>query len=59
LIVVYHLLAQPEAVFTELGGDYFLKRNPEQEQRRAVRKLEGLGFAVTLTPVGASAATAA
>ena len=39
LIVVYHLLAKPEAVFTELGGDYFLKRNPEQEQRRAIRKL--------------------
>jgi len=59
LIVVYHLLAKPEVVFTELGGDYFLKRNPEQEQRRAVRKLEGLGFTVTLTPVGATAATAA
>ena len=52
LIVIYHLLANPEAVFTELGGDYFLKRNPEQERRRAVRKLETLGFAVVLTPVG-------
>jgi len=55
LIVVYHLLAEPEAVFTDLGGDYFLKRNPEQEQRRAVRKLETLGFTVTLTPVAAAA----
>ena len=52
LIIIYHLLANPEAVFTELGGDYFLKRNPEQERRRAVRKLETLGFAVVLTPVG-------
>lgn len=51
LIVVYHLLADPEAVYTELGADYFTKRNPEQEQRRAVRKLETLGFNVTLTPV--------
>jgi transposase len=50
LIVVYHLLAKPEAVYTELGGDYFVKRNPEQEQRRAVRKLEQLGFTVTLNP---------
>ena len=58
LIVVYHLLAKPEAVFTELGGDYFLKRNPEQEQRRAIRKLEALGFTVTLTP-GAAAEAAA
>jgi transposase len=53
LIAVYHLLANPEAVFTELGGDYFLKRNPEQERRRAVRKLEALGFAVTLAPASA------
>lgn len=59
LIVVYHLLAEPEAVFTELGGDYFLKKYPEREQRRSVRKLEGLGFTVTLTPVVATAATAA
>jgi transposase len=53
LIVVYHLLARSEAVFTELGGDYFLKRSPEQEQRRAIRKLEALGYTVTLTPTGA------
>ena len=50
LIVVYHLLANSEAIFTELGGDYFRKRNPEQERRRAVRQLEALGFVVALTP---------
>lgn len=50
LIVVYNLLDDPEAVYTDLGGDYFLKRNVEQEQRRAVRKLETLGFTVTLAP---------
>lgn len=50
LIVVYNLLDDPEAVYTDLGGDYFLKRNAEQEQRRAVRKLETLGFTVTLAP---------
>ena len=56
LTIVWHLLANPEAVFTELGGDYFLKKNPEREQRRAVRKLEALGFTVTLTPVVTAAA---
>jgi transposase len=55
LIVVYHLLAKPEAVFHELGGDYFLKRNAEQEERRAVRKLTSLGFTVTLAPAPAVA----
>ena len=54
LIVVHHLLAKPEAVFQELGGDYFLKRNAEQEERRAVRKLTALGFTVTLTPAQAA-----
>jgi transposase len=56
LIVVYHLLANPEAVYTELGADYFTKRNAEQEQRRAIRKLETLGYTVNLTPVPAAAA---
>jgi len=59
LIVVYHLLANPEAVYTELGADYFVKRDVEKEQRRAVRKLETLGFTVTLSPVQAGASAPA
>lgn len=55
LIVVYHLLADPEAVYTELGADYFVKRNPEREKQRALRKLEQLGFNVTLAPAPAAA----
>jgi transposase len=57
LTIVWHLLADPKAVYTELGGDYFAKRNPERERRRAIRQLESLGFAVTLTPVAVAAAT--
>jgi hypothetical protein len=53
LIVIYHLLNDPTAVFTDLGGDYFLNKNQEHEQRRAVRLLEAIGFAVTLTPAQA------
>lgn len=53
VIVIYHLLADPNAVFTDLGGDYFLNKNKEQEQRRAVKLLETLGFEVALTPVPA------
>jgi len=51
LTIVYQLLADPQATFIELGGDYFVKKNPEQERRRAVKRLETLGFQVTLTPV--------
>lgn len=57
LIVVYHLLANPEAVYTDLGADYFTKRNADKEQRRAIRKLETLGYTVTLSPVQPIVAT--
>jgi transposase len=50
LTVIYHLLRDPEAVFTDLGGDYFLNKNKEQQTRRAVKLLESLGHEVTLTP---------
>ena len=53
LIVIYHLLEDPDAVFTDLGGDYFLNKNKEQERRRAIRRLETLGFDVALTAVPA------
>jgi len=55
LIVVYHLLAKPEEVYRELGADFFVKRDPEKEQQRAIRKLETLGYTVTLTPAQAAA----
>ena len=50
LIIVYHLLKNPEATFQELGGDYFLKQNKEYQQRRALKTLEQLGFQVSLNP---------
>lgn len=58
LTIIWHLLADPEAFFTDLGGDHFLKQSPEREQRRAIQKLEALGFTMPLTPrVAAVAAT--
>ncbi len=53
LQIIYHLLKDPTAVFTDLGGDYFLTKNKEYEQRRALKTLESLGFAVQLTPATA------
>jgi len=51
LTIIYHLLADPTTVFQELGGDYFVKKNPEQERRRAVKRLAALGYEVILTPI--------
>jgi transposase len=51
LTIVYHLLRDPQLHFNELGGDYFLTKNKEQEERRAVKILNTLGFDVVLTPI--------
>ena len=51
IIIAYHLLRDPQATFHELGGEYFVKRNKTQQQRRAVHILETLGFQVSLAPV--------
>lgn len=53
ITIVYHLLADPEAVYQDLGGDYFLKRNEEAVKRRAIRQLEALGLEVSVTPASA------
>jgi len=49
LVIVYHLLNRGEA-YTELGGNYFDERDRWQVERRLVRRLEALGYAVSLQP---------
>jgi transposase len=49
LVIAYHLLARG-TVYTELGADYFDKRNEQQIQRQLVKRLERLGYAVSLQP---------
>ena len=53
LVIVYHLLADPEEEYRELGGDFFLKKNKGQQERRAVKTLQTLGYQVQLTPIAA------
>ena len=49
LEIIHHLLATGE-LYTDLGADYFDRRQTEQLTRRAVRQLERLGHHVTLQP---------
>ena len=49
LEVIYHLLKHPDLQYRELGGDYFDKLDPERLRRHLVKRLESLGYAVTLT----------
>lgn len=53
LVIVYHML-QRGTEYIELGGDYFDKRNQQQTQQRLVRRLEQLGYKVTLEPTVAA-----
>jgi transposase len=51
LIIVWHLLTDPQARFCELGSDWHdTHLNPERHKRHHIRKLEALGFKVTLEP---------
>jgi transposase len=51
LIIVWHLLANPEARFCDLGADFYHTRiDTERRKRNHIRQLEALGYTVTLEP---------
>ena len=51
LTIVWHLLADPDARFNDLGPDHYDKRVSTTAKRRShVRSLEALGYTVTLQP---------
>jgi hypothetical protein len=49
LVIVWHLLSDPDARFHDLGPDFYDNRiGPEHKKRNHIRQLEGLGYKVTL-----------
>jgi transposase len=54
LVIIYSLLKH-KIPYKELGGDYFDKLNVMHVKRHHIRRLESLGFKVTLEPVVAAA----
>jgi transposase len=50
LVIVYSLLKNGEE-YRELGGNYFDERNRTATVRRAIRRIESLGYQVELQPV--------
>lgn len=51
LVIIWHLLQDPDARFHDLGADHFNRHtNPDSSKRNHVRQLEALGYTVTLTP---------
>jgi transposase len=51
LVIIWHLLADPNATYTDLGADHYTTHlNPDTKKRNHIRQLEALGYTVTLTP---------
>jgi transposase len=49
LVIVYHIL-RTKKPYTDLGTDYFDQQDRERIERHHIRRLEQLGYAVTLAP---------
>ena len=51
LVIVWHLLSDEQAVFTDLVADHFTRRvNSETKKRNHIRQLDVLGYTVTVSP---------
>ena len=52
LVIIWHLLADPEARFHDLGADFYDSPHQpsERKNRNHIRQLEALGYNVTLEP---------
>ena len=49
LVIIYHVLRTKQP-YTDLGADYFEKLDTTRLQQHHIRRLEQLGYQVTLTP---------
>ena len=51
LVIIWHLLSDPDTRFHDLGADHFTRTvNTEARKRNHIRQLEALGYRVTLEP---------
>lgn len=51
LVIMWHLLSDPDARFRDLGSDYFARHtNTQRKIRNHVSQLNALGYRVTLEP---------
>ncbi|PZV07285.1 MAG: hypothetical protein DCF22_22275 [Leptolyngbya sp.] len=55
LVIAYHVIQRQEP-YRELGAQYFDQQRPEATAKRLVKRLETLGYQVSVQPQDASAA---
>jgi transposase len=52
LVITWHLLSDPDAVYNDLGHDYYDRRDDDHRKARShARALERLGYKVTIEPL--------
>ena len=51
LVIIYHILTRRKP-YHELGGTYFDELDRERVEQRLVRRLQRLGYSVSLEPAG-------
>lgn len=50
LVIIYHLLKDPQVEYHDLGADFFDRLEPERLRRYLVKRLQQIGYDVTLKP---------
>jgi len=50
LTLAYYII-RDGSIYTEAGGDIYDRRNPERTAKRLARRLQRIGYEVTITPV--------
>lgn len=51
LVIIWHLLADPDTTYIDLGADHYTTHvDTDRKKRNNIRQLEALGYTVTLTP---------
>jgi transposase len=54
LVIIWHLLSDPDARYVDLGPDFHVKRtDPDRRKHNHIKQLQALGYTVTLTPAAA------
>jgi transposase len=49
LVIIWHLLSDPQAHYADLGSDFYARRiHPERKKLNHIRQLEALGYKVTV-----------
>ncbi len=52
-LIIWHLPADPDARFTDLGYGYYQARtDKDRKLRNHIRQIQALGFTVTVTKTG-------